>query len=69
MISVFTTSVINSEQAARIKPYLDQLHTIRSWNFDFEDCDNILRIDSSTAVSECITDILEKLGFQCKEIY
>jgi hypothetical protein len=69
MIAVFTTSVINSEQAAGLKPYLDQIHPIISWNFDLEDCDHILRIDSLTNVSAVVIRILEVQGFVCDEIY
>lgn len=69
MIAIFKTSVINSEQAERIRPYLDQLHTIIAWNFDLEDCDNILRIESTTNVSASVISILEEHGFLCEEIY
>lgn len=69
MITVFKTSVVNSEQVESIKPYLDQLDTINAWNFDLEDCDNILRIDSLTNVSAYVISILDKLGFKCEEIY
>ena len=69
MIAIFKTSVINSEQAESIKPYLDQLHDIIAWNFDLEDCDNILRIESTTYVSASVISILEEHGFHCEEIY
>ena len=69
MIAIFKTSVINSEQAACIKPYLDRLHTIIAWNFDLEDCDNILRIESTINVSSSVISILEEHGFLCEEIY
>jgi hypothetical protein len=69
MIAIFKTSVVNSEQAENIKPYLNQLQTIRAWNFDHEDCDNILRIDSLTNVSARVISILREHGFDCEEIY
>lgn len=69
MIAIFKTSVINSEQVESIKPYLDQLQAISAWNFDLEDCDNILRIDSTTNVSAGVISILETHGFVCEEIY
>lgn len=69
MIAIFKTSVINSEQAESIKPYLDQLHAIIAWNFDLDDCDNILRIESSTNVSVSVISMLEEHGFLCEEIY
>jgi hypothetical protein len=69
MIAIFKTSVVNSEQAENIKPYLNQMHTINAWNFDLEDCDNILRIESVTNVSASVIRILGELGFDCEEIY
>jgi hypothetical protein len=36
-----------------------------SWNFDLEDCDNILRIDSETEIME---SILNNGTFDCTEL-
>lgn len=68
MISVYKTSVTSASEANKIRPYLDQLYAVISWNFDLEDCDNILRIDSLTDVSEYVTGIMGKLGFACEEL-
>ena len=30
----------------QLKPYIDKIVPTKKWNFDLEDCDKILRIDS-----------------------
>ena len=38
------------------------------WNFDLEDCDKILRIDSPTEITETIIKLLQEKGFKCEEL-
>jgi len=58
MISVFKTSVTNSKEIETLKPQLDiQLEFVK-WNFDLEDCDNILRIDSLNEIAQPTIKIL-----------
>ena len=38
------------------------------WNFDLEDCDNILRVESRRDISEEICNGLAKFGFFCQEL-
>lgn len=66
MIYIFKTSVFTKDEIEFLRPHLDKLpHTI--WNFDLEDCDKILRIDSSLEVSEeLIIRILQNKGFDCE---
>lgn len=68
MISVFRTSVNTKRKARLLQPYLDSLAAIRQWNFDLEDRDNILRIDSKSQVSVIVIGILNRLGFECVEL-
>jgi hypothetical protein len=51
MIYVFKTSVRTKIQAKSIEPHIDQILPNAKWNFDLEDCDKILRIDSEENVS------------------
>ncbi|RZJ65979.1 MAG: hypothetical protein EOO50_11650 [Flavobacterium sp.] len=68
MISVFKTSVNSKRKAKMITAYLNSINAIRQWNFDFEDRDNILRVDSSVQVSMTVIGILNRLGFDCEEL-
>ncbi len=68
IISVFRTSVTSEKKALSLRPYLDRLKTIRQWNFDLEDCDRILRIDSESPVSVAVIGILNRRGFDCVEL-
>ncbi len=66
MIYVFKTSVLVENDVQSLKPHLDELPQTQ-WNFDLEDCDKILRIDSSTEISEAIiVNILHVNGFDCE---
>lgn len=63
MISVFKTNVTNRKEIETLKPLLDTHLEIAKWNFDLEDCDNILRIDSINKITECTVKILIDNGF------
>jgi len=66
MIYVFKTSVLTKHDIQLLKPYLDTLPRIQ-WNFDLEDCDKILRIESLWGISEkIIIEVLQERGFTCE---
>jgi len=66
MIYVYKTSVFTEKDIQSLKPYLDKLPQTK-WNFDLEDCDKILRIESSQAISEeLIIKVLQDKGFDCE---
>ena len=67
MISVFRTSVLTWEDIDQLWPHLDKLPQ-NKWNFDLEDCDKILRIDSESEISEVIVKLLEEKGYYCEEL-
>ncbi|MBD3581332.1 hypothetical protein [Flavobacterium selenitireducens] len=68
IISVFKTSVTSQKKALLLRPYLDGLRNISQWNFDLEDRDKILRIDSESPVSVYVIGILNRKGFDCIEL-
>ncbi|WP_289040135.1 hypothetical protein [uncultured Zobellia sp.] len=68
MVHVFKTSVQNKTQVANLKPYLDVLFGESHWNFDLEDCDNILRIESKNCSNKTVIDLLKIQNFNCKEL-
>jgi hypothetical protein len=68
-VLVFTTSVSAPHQVDSIKPLLSSRPEIEDWNFDLEDCDNILRVVSDDKLSpRYIESILNKAGFACEEL-
>ncbi|RZJ73109.1 MAG: hypothetical protein EOO49_05540 [Flavobacterium sp.] len=68
MISVFRTSVTSERKALSLRPYLNRLKFVKQWNFDLEDCDKILRVDSEMPVSVIVIGILNRRGFDCVEL-
>lgn len=68
MIHVFKTSVKTDEDVKKLKTKLDKLYTGIKWNFDLEDCDNILRIDSCKLSPGMVIDLLHESNFECREL-
>ena len=68
-IWVFRTSVYAKEDAAKLKPVLNSLmQQGDKWNFDLEDCDHILRVETKTLTAKEIIYQLEKAGYYCAEL-
>jgi hypothetical protein len=67
-VLVFTTSVSAPHQVDSIKPLLSSRPEIEEWNFDLEDCDNILRIVSDELSPRQIELWLKEAGFACEEL-
>ena len=68
MISIFETSVTNTSEIENLKPLLDINLKNAKWNFDLEDCDNILRIDGSDELIQLTIKLLKDNGFGCQEL-
>lgn len=68
MIYVFKTSVKTKKLVQKLKPFLNNSLQQSKWNFDLEDCDKILRIDSPTEISEAVIKFLHDKGFDCEEL-
>ena len=66
-ISVFKTNV-NSSQESKVLTLLNLLEDILKINFDFEDCDDILRIESNVNLAKEIVVLLDSNGFYCEEL-
>ena len=68
-VLVFKTSVTSISKALLVKPLLDSLvNNCGKWNFDLEDCDNILRVEATTIQPAVIISHLENAGFACVEL-
>lgn len=68
MIYVFKTSVRTKTQVRKLKPYIDKALPNSQWNFDLQDCDRILRIDSEEQMVSTIIDLLNSHRFYCEEL-
>ena len=68
MIYVFKTSVKTKDQVKKLKPHINNILPKEKWNFDLEDCDKILRIDSEENIVLKITDLLTSHSFICEEL-
>jgi len=69
MISIFRTSVKTEKDIQKLLPYLNELLLQAKWNFDLDDCDKILRIDSRNEISKAVTTLMHITGFECEELY
>lgn len=68
MIFVFKTFVKNKIQVKKLKPHIDNILPKAIWNFDLNDSDKILRIDSEENIVLIITDLLNIHHYSCKEL-
>ena len=69
-VLVFKTSVLEEQQVRRLRPLLNQLVNRNGcWNFDLEDCDNILRVETQNLHARTISSLLEKNGYHCEELH
>jgi hypothetical protein len=65
MVYVFKTSVDTQSKLAQASLRLRELLPHMQWNFDLEDCDNILRIETETEITQLI---LNNGIFNCIEL-
>lgn len=68
MIYVFKTSVKRKKHVRLLTPRLNELLHQATWNFDLDDCDNILRVDSKTDVASRVISELKSCRFYCEEL-
>ena len=68
MVYVFKTSVRTKKAIKELAPKLNKFIPNSKWNFDLEDCDKILRVDSQEVTSKQIIDFLNTHLFDCEEL-
>ena len=68
MVEVFKTDVREAEHAERLIDLLYKYFPARKINFDLEDCDKILRIDSTVNFSSEVIETLRENGVWCEEL-
>lgn len=64
LIEVFKTNVQSESQASELEWSLRH-GEIKSWSFDLEDCDRVLRVMSKTDVADFVISALKNKGFEC----
>lgn len=69
MISVYKTNIENNSHIKILSKELDELIGSLKWNFDLEDCDRILRVETKRNISTEITKILKSNGFEVIELF
>lgn len=69
-VHVFKTSVKRTGEVQKLRPSLNRLVEKNGcWNFDLEDCDNILRVESQSLDAPIISSLLQNNGFDCEELH
>ena len=68
MIYVFKTSVMTPKAVKKLTAKLNQFIPNSKWNFDLEDCDKILRIESREVTAKQVIAFLNKYKFECLEL-
>jgi len=68
MIYVFKTSVKTKSQVKHLERHINSMLPNEKWNFDLEDCDKILRVDSEENIALRIIDLLNIHQFHCEEL-
>jgi len=68
MIYVFKTSVSTKRAVEQLKPLINKIIHEIAWNFDLEDCDKILRLDTCSNCSKSVVQLLQEKGFECLEL-
>ena len=66
IVSVFKTSVSNKRLSEKIIKEILLYNNVLACNFDLEDCDKILRIESKVEISEKIIAHFNAKGLICE---
>ena len=69
MIEVFRTNICNEVDATVIMNILKTKFPDFRINFDLDDCDKILRIAGEEISPDYISLLVNKLGFECEQLY
>ena len=67
MVIVLKTNIF-SQLETHVRGILDVFNQISTVDFDFEDVDNILRIEASHNITSEVASLLNSNGFMCEEL-
>ena len=66
---ILKTDIQSSTAVGEIAPFFDRHPLISRWCVDIEDIDNVLKIETSSALMETdVVAILSRCGFQGEEL-
>ena len=68
IVSVYKTTLKENEPLTWLASEFAALPFIANWNVDFEDCDKILRVVSTSLLTEKIIAIVTQRGYDCIEL-
>lgn len=68
MVFVFKTNIANQLQKKGISKLLKRHFPTCHWSFDLEDCDKVLRIESSFEVTQQVIQLMQENGYDCEEL-
>ena len=68
MILVYKTNIDTKSRVRQSQRELNKLLPDSEWNFDLEDCDKILRVDSKLDITETLKSAMLKLGIELEEL-
>ena len=67
MVIILKTNIF-SQLETHVRGILDTFNQISTVDFDFEDVDNILRIEASHNITLEVASLLNSNGFICEEL-
>ncbi|NBA77310.1 hypothetical protein GOQ04_17275 [Emticicia sp. ODNR4P] len=68
MVFVFKTNISNRWQTRRLRKQFEEQLQVSYSSFDLEDCDKVLRIESSFEVTNQVIQLMQENGFFCEEL-
>ena len=69
MVEIFKTNIEREGTATNLKLELLEQFPDCKINFDLEDCDRILRIESAVDIGREIEKAVTRRGFQCEQLF
>ena len=67
-ILIFKTNINTFEQMKRVDTILSHKNGIEKWNVDLEDCDKVLRIETSLLQTENVIKFLKSHDIYCEAL-
>lgn len=68
MVFVFKTNISTRLQTRCLCKQFEELLPVSNWSFDLEDCDKVLRIESSFEVTKQVIQLMQENGYDCEEL-
>lgn len=67
-VLVFITNINTAADKQQVKAAIDACPVVDEWSVDTDDIDRVLRIVSHSAKAEQIIALINKAGYQCREL-